>query len=93
MQHRRLLGERTCIAREYHECDIEKPDCIDPMIFPGDRYVRETWLHFGVREDGSSYRYIFVTKRHDSPFCVHDSRPFEEDEEKVSGSFELQRAA
>jgi len=92
-RQRRLLEERTLIAREHHECDVEEPDCTDHMIFPGDRYIRETWLHFGVREDGSKFRYIFIIKRHDSPCCTPDDRMFEEDEGEIPDSFELPMAA
>jgi hypothetical protein len=93
MYKRKLLGERRLTARVEHECDIEEPDCVDPMISPGDKYIRETWLHFGIREDGSKFRYIFITKRHDSPCCKPDPKLFEEGEVKIVDSFKMQMAA
>mgnify|MGYP001130297635 CR=1 FL=1 len=93
MRNRKLLEERTITAREFHECDVEEPDCSDKMIFPGDRYIRETWVHFGARDDGSKFRYIFIIKRHDSPCCMPDPRLFEEDEDSGYQEEDMKMAA
>ena len=88
---RKILGSeiRTAGHRVDHYCCVDFPECIDPLIRPGETYTREVWLYWHTLLDGTVLSYIHVTKTHEDPPCCADSEIAEIERE----IFEEDRAA
>lgn len=76
---RRCIGESTHIARIIHDCSILQPECADPTIFPGDRYIRTVWLYWRNLGAGNKHSWVMVQKQHDHPRCSPHPTFFEDD--------------
>ena len=89
----RLISSTTPTARIQHYCSNEMPECSCHIIFPGDRYTREVWVHWWRADDYRVFSRMEIKKFHWLPSCHPDPESFESESDSQEQFHQLPLAA
>ena len=89
----RLISSTTLVARIQHSCSNDMPECSCHIIFPGDMYTREVWVHWWRADDNKVFSRVKIKKFHWSPACHPDPEFFESEYESFNQYHQLPLAA
>lgn len=89
----RLISSTTPTARIQHHCSNDMPECSCHIIFPGDMYTREVWVHWWRAHDFKVISRVEIKKFHLSPACHPDPKFFESESDCLTNLYQLPLAA